>query len=258
MELPTNPLLMLPPLQVLSSIIHSLPAYPARPLLVLDTTFLSPFYMTPLLSPVKADIVLSSLSKYIGGHSDVISGALTLAPHLLNSPGGNARSPRDGFRFLQNSSGAIPSPFDCYLLARGAKTLSVRMQRHGLNALKLARFLQSHPKIATVTYPGLIDHPKYAEARALLAASARKELTALGWSFDDAPGTNAKEIEQGGTPFGGMVSFRVKLSAGSTLSDAQATEAFLLRLKLFTLAESLGGVESLVEVPAGMTHGVSC
>lgn len=130
------------------------------------------------------------------------------------------------------------------------------MQRHGLNALKLAKFLETHPKIATVTYPGLLSHEKYHEARGLLASSARKELTALGWSFDGKNVTD-KETQEGGTPFGGMLSFRVKLSANSTSSDAKATEAFLLRLKLFTLAESLGGVESLVEVPAGMTHGVS-
>lgn len=145
-------------------------------------------------------------------------------------------------KFLQNAHGAVPSPFDCWLAMRGAKTLALRMKEHGSNAVKIARALSRNPHVKQVIYPGLKEHPGHATALQVLSPHARKFVD--GWiKADDVEG------REGDIPFGGMVSVRI---AG----DDHAAERFLGRTKLFTLAESLGGVESLAEVPEKMTHGV--
>jgi cystathionine gamma-lyase len=265
LELPTNPLLFVPPLPLISRIISSMdPA--TRPIVVVDTTFLSPFYCTPLIpsSPSAAplgDIVLTSLSKYGSGHSDIILGSLVLAPHLL------AARPEvlTGLRFIQNSFGGIPSPRDCHLMSRSLKTLSVRVLRHGLNALRIAHWLEKQPGIEEVRYPGLKTSPAFALVQELLSVNVKKELEYLGWTlpYDVQAAHKAEELvgeEQQGTlahvrtlgvPFGGVVSFRIR--------DAteEKAEKFMTTLRLPALAESLGGVESLVEAPYGMTHAVS-
>jgi cystathionine gamma-lyase len=141
-------------------------------------------------------------------------------------------------RFLQNAIGAVPSPHDCWLAQRGAKTLALRMKAHGQNALAVARLLESSPYVKEVIYPGLSSHPRHALAREYLSPHAKKFIDAL-------PGDHEA---RGGVPFGGMVSFRIR-------GDDNAAERFLTRTKLFTLAESLGGVESLAELPEKMTHG---
>jgi len=257
LEVPTNPLLLVPPLPLIASIVHSLPAA-TRPLVIVDSTFLSPFYITPLIpnsqnSPPLADIVLTSLSKYSGGHSDIILGSLTvssatrhLRPDLLK-----------GLRFLQNSMGAAASPRDCHLMARSLKTLGVRMTKHGLNALRLAEWLTTRPEVDRVRYPGLRTDGAFHMVENLLSRNARKELEFLGWTFPYRPKDTPREVgtlehvQTMGIPFGGMITFGLK---GAT---AEETDKFVTRLKLIVLAESLGGVESLVEVPYGMTHSVS-
>ena len=150
---------------------------------------------------------MHSATKYLGGHSDVVGGCVaTSSPELAERIG-----------FLQNATGAVPSPFDCYLVLRGIKTLAVRMERHCSNAQAVATMLVSHPAVSRVLYPGLADHPGHAIA--------------------------ARQMHD----FGGMVSF---LAAGGE----DAALAVVARTRLFTLAESLGGVESLIEHPARMTH----
>lgn len=231
-----------------------------RPIVVVDTTFLSPFYCTPLIpsspsSPPLGDIVLTSLSKYGSGHSDIILGSLVLAPHLL------AARPDvlTGLRFIQNSFGGIPSPRDCHLMSRSLKTLSVRVLRHGLNALRIAHWLEQQEGIEEVRYPGLRTSGAFGLVQELLSVNVKKELEYLGWAFPyDEKKT--EEVEQEGTlahvrtlgvPFGGVVSFRIR--------DAteEKAEKFMTTLRIPALAESLGGVESLVEAPYGMTHAVS-
>ena len=140
-------------------------------------------------------------------------------------------------RFLQNAIGAIPSAYDCWLAQRGAKTLHLRMQAHGLNALAVARALERSPYVAEVLYPGLASHPRHKLAYASLAPHARRFVAALPHDADD-----------GGFPYGGMISFRIR-------GGRAEAEKFLTSTRLFTLAESLGGVESLAEHPAQMTHG---
>ena len=142
-------------------------------------------------------------------------------------------------RFLQNAIGAVPSPHDCWLAQRGAKTLALRMKAHGQNALAVAKLLESSPYVKEVIYPGLSSHPRHDLARDMLSPHAKKFVDSL-----------SAEHTSGGIPFGGMVSFRIQ-------GDDNAAERFLTRTKLFTLAESLGGVESLAELPEKMTHGVS-
>jgi len=176
-----------------------------RALLVVDNTFASPYLQRPLA--LGADIVLHSATKYLGGHSDVVLGAL-----MLNDDGLAAR-----LRFIQNAAGAVPGPFDCWLVLRGVKTLAVRMRQHSANALAVARYLEGHPRITRAIYPGLESHPDHALA--------------------------ARQMSL----FGGMISAEV---AGGR----EEAYRVLSRTKLFTLAESLGGVESLIEHPAGMTH----
>ena len=200
LESPTNPLLKVCDIAAISEIAHR-----HNVLVIVDNTFLSPYFQNPTV--LGADIVVHSVTKYITGHSDVVGGAIML----------NDKSLYEKIKFNQNALGAIPSPFDCYLVLRGLKTLSLRMEKHQSNAFAIAEYLENHPKVERVYYPGLKSHPQY-------------EL-------------NLKQAKG----FGGMVSFEIK---GGEKEAVQ----FLECLELFTLAESLGGVESLIEHPALMTH----
>lgn len=177
---------------------------------------------------------MHSLTKYVNGHSDVVMGALILpARHAALT---------EKLRFLQNAIGAVPSPYDCWLAQRGAKTLHLRMKAHGANALAVARALERSPHVEEVIYPGLASHPRHALAYASLSPHARKFVDAHleAATRDGAPSP--------GFPYGGMISFRIR-------GGADQAEKFLTSARLFTLAESLGGVESLAEHPAKMTHG---
>ncbi|KAF9218841.1 hypothetical protein BS17DRAFT_478474 [Gyrodon lividus] len=231
-ESPTNPTLRLVDIPRIVSLARS---HPSQPLVVVDNTFLSPFYQSPLL--LGADIVVHSLTKYINGHSDVVMGAAILPSHHVQLS--------EKLRFLQNAHGAVPSPYDCWLAQRGAKTLHLRMKAHGINALRVAQTLQRSPHVEEVIYPGLASHARNEIAYRSLSPHAKKFVDALG-SAVDADG-NSLESE-GGFPYGGMVSFRIK-------GGASEANKFLTATRLFTLAESLGGVESLAELPAQMTHG---
>jgi len=199
-ESPTNPLIKLCDIKAISEV-----AKKRNILLVVDNTFMTPYYQRPL--ELGADIVLHSTTKYLNGHSDLIGGALMLNDDELFAK----------LEFYQNAAGAVPSPFDCWLVLRGLKTLAVRMEKHNENAQKVAEFLENHPKIAKVYYPGLKSHPQH-------------EL--------------AKRQASG---FGGTFSFEIK-------GDINSAKKFLESLEIFTLAESLGGVKSLIECPALMTH----
>ncbi|TYK49309.1 cystathionine gamma-synthase [Actinomadura decatromicini] len=198
-ETPTNPLLGIADIAALAAVAHD-----AGALLVVDNTFASPYLQRPL--DLGADVVVHSTTKYIGGHSDVIGGALVVADGGLG----------DRLAFHQNAMGAVAGPFDAWLTLRGIKTLGVRMDRHCANAEKIAEMLGRHPAVRQVLYPGLPDHPGHEIA--------------------------AKQMRA----FGGMVSFRME-----TEEDAVGV---CERTKLFTLGESLGGVESLIEHPGRMTH----
>ena len=199
-ETPTNPLLSIADIAALSEIGHE------RGLKVLvDNTFASPALQQPLA--LGADIVLHSTTKYIGGHSDVVGGALVTDDEELDT----------AFAFLQNGAGAVPGPFDAYLTMRGLKTLDVRMQRHSHNATRVAEFLVGHPAVSRVLYPGLPGHPGHEVA--------------------------ARQMRG----FGGMVSLRMQ-------GGADAARKLCSRTEIFILAESLGGVESLIEHPGAMTH----
>ncbi len=200
LESPTNPLLKVCDIAAISEIAHR-----HNLLVIVDNTFLSPYFQNPIL--LGADIVCHSVTKYIGGHSDVIGGAIMLNDEKLY----------EKLKFNQNALGMVPSPFDCYLVLRGLKTLSLRMERHQSNAMAIATYLENHSKVTRVYYPGLPSHPQFELNRT----------QACG--------------------FGGMVSFEIK---GGEKEAVQ----FLESLELFTLAESLGGVESLIEHPALMTH----
>jgi len=199
-ETPTNPLLSIADITALADIAHE-----AGALLVVDNTFASPYLQQPLA--LGADVVVHSTTKYIGGHSDVVGGALVLADADL----------AENIAFSQNATGAAGGPFDAWLTLRGIRTLGVRMDRHCENAQRVADMLAAHPKVAEVFYPGLASHPGHEVA--------------------------AKQMRG----FGGIVSFR---SAGG---EAEAV-ALCSRTRLFTLGESLGGVESLIEHPGRMTH----
>jgi cystathionine gamma-lyase len=199
-ESPTNPLLRLIDIQAVAKIAHQY-----NLLLVVDNTFASPYFQQPL--NLGADIVMHSTTKYINGHSDIIGGALvTNDEKIYNS-----------IKFYQNAAGGVPSPFDAWLTLRGIKTLAVRMRQHEENAKAVAAFLESHPCVERVYYPGLPSHPDHDLARSQM------------------------------TGFGGMVSFQCK----GTYADVYRV---VRRFKVFMLAESLGGVESLVCHPATMTH----
>jgi cystathionine gamma-lyase len=200
LETPTNPLLRLCDIKAISDIGRRNDV-----VTVVDNTFMSPYFQNPL--DLGADIVLHSTTKYLGGHSDVVGGAVMLSNEEYYGK----------IKFNQNAVGAVPSPFDCFLVLRGIKTLAVRMERHNYNAQKIAEFLESHPKVEKVYYPGLKSHPQHDLARRQMSG------------------------------FGGVLSFELK-------ADLAEVKAFLRRFKLFALAESLGGVESLIEHPALMTH----
>jgi cystathionine beta-lyase/cystathionine gamma-synthase len=199
-ETPSNPLLKLVDLAMVAEVAK------ARGIVtVADNTFASPWVQRPLEHGF--DIVMHSATKYLNGHSDVISGvAATSREDLAEKLG-----------FIQNAVGSVPSPFDCFLVTRGLKTLALRMQRHCENAQRIAEWLSKHPRVETVLYPGLPSHPQHALARRQMAAG------------------------------GGMVSAIVK-------GGEQAALRALERCQIFTLAESLGGVESLIEHPGIMTH----
>ncbi|KAJ1950513.1 cystathionine gamma-lyase cys3, partial [Linderina pennispora] len=199
-ETPTNPTLRLVDIVAVSAIAHEAGLY-----VVVDNTFLSPYFQNPL--DLGADLVVHSATKYINGHSDVVMGVAATNDDALASK----------IRFLQNAIGAVPSPFDCYQAHRGIKTLHLRMRQHAENAQRVAEFLEQSPYVDSVVYPGLQSHPQH-------------EL--------------AKRQMRG---FGGMLSFRIK-------GDTNTADRFLQRTALITLAESLGGVESLAELPARMTH----
>ena len=199
-ETPTNPLLRVFDIRALSDIAHAHGA-----VAVVDNTFASPYLQQPLR--LQADIVVHSLSKYLNGHSDVVAGAVI----------SNNDEVSERIRFVQRAGGAVPSPFDCYLVARGIKTLPLRMARHSENAMALAHWLRTQPRVETVHYPGLPDHSEHELASTQMRA------------------------------FGGVVSFVVE-------GGLEAASEVLRRVRLFSLAESLGGVESLIGQPALMSH----
>jgi cystathionine gamma-lyase len=200
-ESPTNPLLKIVDLKAVAAIARG-----RKIISVCDNTFASPWVQRPL--ELGFDIVVHSTTKYLNGHSDVIGGAAILKDETW----------KEKLAFLQNAVGGVPSPFDAFLTLRGIKTLAVRMERHCGNAMHIAAWLEKHPKVARVIYPGLASHPQHT-----LAA------------------------RQMNTRYGGMVTAVLK-------GGLAASRRFLERCKLFTLAESLGGVESLIEHPAIMTH----
>ncbi len=199
-ESPSNPLLKLTDIRSASKMARS-----RGILTVVDNTFMSPYFQRPL--ELGCDIVVHSTTKYLGGHSDVVGGAVVA----------NDDEVSERLKFIQNSVGAIPGPFDCWLVLRGIKTLALRMERHNVNAQAVAQFLENHPKVERVLYPGLRSHPQH--------DLAQRQMTG----------------------FGGMVTFWPKGGVGASRTILKAT-------RLFILAESLGGVESLISSPAAMTH----
>ncbi len=198
-ETPTNPMLNLTDIEATSKICRS-----NNLILVVDNTFMTPYFQNPL--SMGADVVLHSTTKYLNGHCDVVGGILITSSDKLH----------DRFRYLQNSLGAIPSPFDCWLTLRSTKTLALRMEQHNSNAMTVARYLSNKPYAKKVIYPGLPDHPQH-----MLALKQARG-------------------------FGGMVSV--------DFGDFRVAEKVLNNVKIFALAESLGGVESLICHPATMTH----
>lgn len=200
LETPTNPLLKISDIAALCEIAH------ARGIsVVVDNTFMSPFFQNPL--ELGADLVVHSTTKFINGHSDVVGGVVVT----------NDDEWAEKLRFLQNSIGAVPGPMDCWLVLRGVKTLGVRMRQHEANAVRIADWLEAHPAVERVVYPGLESHPQYEIAKRQMSG------------------------------FGGMITFF--LSGG-----LEAARKMLESVQVFALAESLGGVESLIEHPAIMTH----
>jgi cystathionine gamma-lyase len=200
LESPTNPLMKLCDISAIAKI-----AEEANLLLIVDNTFLSPYFQKPLRHG--ADIAVHSTTKYLNGHSDSVGGALMLSDENLYQR----------LKFNQNAMGAILSPFDSFMVLRGIKTLAVRMKEHERNALRLADYLEGHFKVGKVNYPGLKSHPQHALA------------------------------QRQATGYGGMISFEIK-------GGLEEVKRFLENLRVFAVAESLGGVESLIEHPALMTH----
>jgi cystathionine gamma-lyase len=200
LETPTNPLLKICDIAAIAKLAHA-----KQKLVIVDNTFATPYLQRPL--ELGADLVLHSLTKYLGGHSDVVAGALV----------GRDLELRRELAFFQNAVGGTPGPLDAFLVLRGIKTLAVRMDRHSSNAAKLAEHLERTRSIERVYYPGLTSHPQH--------ALAKKQMSA----------------------FGGMVAFEIE-------GGVEAANTFASSTRVFTLAESLGGVESLVEVPPSMTH----
>jgi cystathionine gamma-lyase len=199
-ETPTNPLLKISDIAAISTMAKKISA-----LTVVDNTFMSPFFQNPL--DHGADIVLHSMTKFINGHSDVVGGAMMM----------NSQDLRDKLFYLQNAIGPSQSPFDSWLVLRGIKTLAVRMKAHEQNAMRVADYLDKHPKVERVVYPGLKSHQQY--------ELGKKQMRGAG----------------------GMITFFIK-------GGLNESRRFLENVKLFALAESLGGVESLVDHPAIMTH----
>ena len=200
-ETPSNPLLKIVDIKKIKSEISN-----ENIKIVCDNTFASPYNQQPLT--MGADVVLHSSTKYLGGHSDLIGGAIVIKDDLQLT---------EKIKYLQNAVGSVPSPFDCYLLIRSIKTLGVRMERHNSNAMLISQFLQNHPKIKTVRYPGLKSDPNHELATSQMNG------------------------------YGGIISIELD-------TDLNGTLKFLENIEIFTLAESLGGVESLIEHPAIMTH----
>ena len=200
-ETPTNPLMNITDIEAVAKITKS-----KKLMLAVDNTFASPYLQNPL--DLGADIIMHSATKYLGGHSDVIQGALMM----------NDTELRDKLYFIQKSCGAVPGPMDCFLVLRGIKTLGVRMKAHCENGKIIAHWLRNHPKVAKVYWPGFEDHPGYVVAK--------------------------KQMRD----FGGMISFELK---NDSVEEANRV---LSSTHLFSLAESLGGVESLINHPASMTH----
>ncbi|KAK4052726.1 cystathionine gamma-lyase cys3 [Microbotryomycetes sp. JL201] len=237
-ETPTNPMLSLVPIALIARVAkaHDIP-------LVIDNTFANPYYQSPLA--LGASVVVHSGTKYLGGHSDVLSGFIvTPVPALLEK-----------FRFLQNANGNVPSPFDSWLVIRSLKTLTLRSRQHGLNALQLATWLETvavpNGWVRDVRYPGLKRGKETRGQRrerelawAQLSQEARTWAEKQGYSRDG----------ERGFPSGGMVSFHIKSQHEASQDRSDAAEAFLEALQVFALAESLGGVESLAELPLKMTH----
>ncbi|MBY0440754.1 MAG: cystathionine gamma-synthase [Mycobacteriaceae bacterium] len=203
LETPTNPLLSIADIAEIAQLVQQYAEKNTK--VLVDNTFASPALQQPL--SLGADVVLHSTTKYIGGHSDVVGGALVTNDEELDA----------AFGFMQNGAGAIPGPFDAYLTMRGLKTLVLRMQRHCENASAVAQFLAEHPAVSTVLYPGLPHHRGHRVAARQMSG------------------------------FGGMVSLRMR-------AGRQAARDLCAHTRLFVLAESLGGVESLIEYPAAMTH----
>ena len=201
-ETPTNPLLKIADITEISRRVR---ARSTNIMIAVDNTFASPYLQQPLT--LGADFVIHSTTKYLGGHSDVIGGAIIA----------REKSAYDRLKFLQNAVGAVPGPMDCWLILRGIKTLAVRMERHSANAARVADYLTGHPAVEKVIYPGLENHPGHAVAK--------------------------KQMRL----YGGMISLILKGGEKTTRKIVEAT-------RVFALAESLGGVESLIEVPAAMTH----
>lgn len=201
-ETPANPLLQLVDVRAVAQITQK-----HKLILAADNTFPSPFFQRPLTQG--ADVVVHSTTKYISGHSDVIGGAIVTNNDELAA----------GYRFYENAIGSVPGPMDCWLSLRGLKTLAVRMKKHEENAMKIAVWLSSHPKVAQVLYPGLSSHPQHVLAKSQMDG------------------------------FGAIVTFQLE-------DGLKAVEKFVENLSIFMFAESLGGVESLVCHPWTMSHGV--
>jgi cystathionine beta-lyase/cystathionine gamma-synthase len=221
-ESPSNPLLKVTDIAASAALVRERAAQAGqeRPLIVVDNTFASPALQRPL--ELGADVVFHSATKYLGGHSDAILGIAVTAEDEVAAR----------LRFLQNAMGAVPGPFDCFLVLRGLRTLALRVQRHSANALAVARYLALRDDVEWVGYPGLADgrhaHPGHATA--------------------------ARQMRLGDEPaFGGMVSFILAAGAHGR-SPAERAIRVCECVRLFTLGESLGSVESLIEVPAAMTH----
>jgi cystathionine gamma-lyase len=208
-ETPTNPMMNVIDIAMVARV-----ARERGILSAVDNTFMTPYFQRPL--ELGIDIVMHSMTKYLNGHSDVVMGALIFRDKPLGEHvQGDTLYKR--LKFLQNAVGATPGPFDCFLLLRGLKTLAVRMHRHAENASRVAQFLEAHPKVERVLYPGLASHPGHEIAKRQTSGH------------------------------GGMLTFIMR-------GDLQDARRFLERVQIFTLAESLGGVESLIEHPAIMTH----
>ena len=205
LETPSNPLLEIADISSISKVCKS-----KNILVSVDNTFMSPYGQKPL--NLGADIVMHSTTKYIGGHSDILSGALMV----------NDKSSSEKITLIQNTAGALPSPFDAWLLLRSIKTLSLRVDKHFSNAMKIANWLKSHKKVTRVIYPGLKDHPQHAIAK------------------------KQQKNPEGKSVFGGIISFE--------LDSKISVNKFAKKLNFITLAESLGGVKTLISCPYSMTH----